>query len=278
MRANRTTGSGSRTAASVVAIAVAVAAALGACAGPTEEDTLSATEGLPDTTQALEAHTWVLDAGGSTPRVDADTTVTLAFDEGLVHGQAPCNTYRGPFTADGDSIEIGPLAVTRMACDEARTNAEGVYLGALERVDVVDVTDPTRVVLEGDDVHLAFLRVDAGTAIVGTWAVTSMRTSDAIESPIAGTEPTLVISAEGELRADAGCNPMSTRWTVDGRAVEIDPVRVGRKECPEPEGVMEQERALAAALEEASRVDISDRLTLFDDEGRIVLVAVRSDR
>jgi heat shock protein HslJ len=269
---------GGRGARRVLILAAAVAAAtlvLAACSSPTEEDTLSATQGLPDTTQALEAHTWVLDRSASTPAIDGTATVTLAFDAGGASGQAPCNTYRGPFTADGDDIDIGPLATTQIGCDDATAAAEHAYLSALEAVDQVDVTDPTEVVLTGDGITLAYDRIDLDAAIVGRWDVTSLNTGDALTSPVAGTAPTLTFEDDGTLAVDAGCNPLSTTWSLDGAALSLGPMRSGMKACDQPAGVMEQEQALSTAVTSARRVAVTDHLTLLDNEGRIMVTASR---
>ena len=46
--------------------------------------------------------------------------------------------------------------------------------------------------------------------------------------------------------------------------------------CADPEGVMDQEDALGAALNDAARVDITDQLTVFNDKGEILIVADRA--
>jgi heat shock protein HslJ len=54
--------------------------------------------------------------------------------DGVVGGNAGCNTYGGPWTASDDgAITIGPLAVTLMACaDQALSAQETSFLQALE--------------------------------------------------------------------------------------------------------------------------------------------------
>ena len=55
---------------------------------------------------------------------------------GKVSGFAACNTYQGTSrstrAAGRNTIEIGPLATTRMMCDEALMDQESLYLAALE--------------------------------------------------------------------------------------------------------------------------------------------------
>ena len=81
-------------------------------------------------------------AGTSWVLIDLDSTadfanleLTLDFGEdGSVSGFSGCNTYTGPFAIDGGSIDIGPLASTRMACEPPGSAIEAIYLPALDAV------------------------------------------------------------------------------------------------------------------------------------------------
>jgi len=70
--------------------------------------------------------------GGVTTLVEG-SQLTLEFgDDGTVSGSAGVNTFNGPCTVDGDAIEIGPLATTKMAGDPELMEQEQAYLKALE--------------------------------------------------------------------------------------------------------------------------------------------------
>jgi heat shock protein HslJ len=124
---------------SLVLLAVA-AAALSACAITTRE----ATTELPGTS-------WVLvELDGAEPVAGFVPTIAFAED-GTVSGSAGCNTFSGTATIDGSSIELGPLATTRMACtDEAAGAQEQAFLLALEGVTSYTIDNEGRLVLEGD--------------------------------------------------------------------------------------------------------------------------------
>jgi heat shock protein HslJ len=64
-----------------------------------------------------------------------NTELTLAFQEdGNVTGSAGCNRYFGAFVADGDALQIGPLATTRALCPEPEgaMTQEQEFLAALQ--------------------------------------------------------------------------------------------------------------------------------------------------
>jgi heat shock protein HslJ len=78
----------------------------------------------------LEGTTWLLD------KTIPGSEITALFDNGQVSGSAGCNTYQGTYrstrAAGRNTIEFGPLATTRMMCDEPLMEQEGLYLTALE--------------------------------------------------------------------------------------------------------------------------------------------------
>jgi heat shock protein HslJ len=78
----------------------------------------------------LEGTTWLLD------KTIPGSEITAEFSDGQVTGSAGCNTYTGNYrstrAAGRNTIEIDPLATTRMMCDQALMDQEGLYLTALE--------------------------------------------------------------------------------------------------------------------------------------------------
>ncbi len=104
-------------------VVLVVAGALAAACGGDDDDAGGT---------ALEGTEWTLVSGVEAPE-DAVPTLTLA--DGSANGFGGCNTFGGSYELDGDSITIGPLASTMMACEEAKSAAEAAYLPALEAAD-----------------------------------------------------------------------------------------------------------------------------------------------
>ena len=53
-------------------------------------------------------------------------------------GSSGCNTYSGGYKLDGSTVTIGPLASTRMACDQALMDQETAFLTALQTPGTVE--------------------------------------------------------------------------------------------------------------------------------------------
>ena len=89
-------------------------------------------------------------------------------------------------------------------------------------------------------------------------------------------EPTVTFADDGTLALVTGCNNATGEWEIDGHELTIETGARTMMACDDPPGVTEQENALVAALDATARLEIAPgSLTLLDDEGRIVLVAVQ---
>jgi heat shock protein HslJ len=82
----------------------------------------------------LEGTQWTLSSSASAD-APGDEAPTLMLEEGNASGFGGCNTFSGGYELDGESITIGPLAGTLMACEEPKMAAEAFYLPALEAAD-----------------------------------------------------------------------------------------------------------------------------------------------
>jgi heat shock protein HslJ len=60
------------------------------------------------------------------------TRLTLAFQDGRVSGSSGCNRFHGEFKVEGNALKVGPLATTRMACEDEVMTQERQFLQALE--------------------------------------------------------------------------------------------------------------------------------------------------
>jgi len=84
----------------------------------------------------LEGVTWLLDKTIEGSEITAEFTAGTGSEDSMVSGTAGCNTYRGSYVVSTrafgkNKIEFGPLATTRMMCDQALMEQEALYLAAL---------------------------------------------------------------------------------------------------------------------------------------------------
>ena len=106
---------------------------------------------------ALEGTEWTLADGVDAPD---DSVPTLTLEEGTASGFGGCNSFTGGYELDGDSITIGPLAATLMACEDDKSAAEAAYLPALEAADSWAIEDGELVLSTDGEETLRFEAAD----------------------------------------------------------------------------------------------------------------------
>jgi heat shock protein HslJ len=91
---------------------------------------------------SLIAGEWLLEDLAGSGVMDG-IQATLTFPEpGKIAGNGSCNRFFGPAEISGDTIKLGPLASTRMACPDPVMNQEMKYLAALQAAERFEWKDP----------------------------------------------------------------------------------------------------------------------------------------
>ena len=85
----------------------------------------------------MEGPTWVVDTlleGDLATSIPAGVDApTLLFEAGTLSVNTGCNTGRGSYTVDGETVTFGPIGLTRMACtDPAASAIEPHVMAVLE--------------------------------------------------------------------------------------------------------------------------------------------------
>ncbi len=226
--------------------------------------------GLP-----LEGTAWVLqsrDDGGTTVPVPEGVVVTARFIDGRVAGRGGCNRYSAGYTLDGDSLSIGPVASTLMACPEPAASLETAFLSALGRT-ATYATDSTTLTLadSSGSTILTFREGKDVPLVATTWTATGINNgSGGVVSLVANSQVTAVFGEDGTVSGSGGCNTYMGEYRVDGSAMSIGPLASTRMACAEAEGVDAQEVQFLAAMERTSqhRID-GTTLELRDDAGAL---------
>ena len=124
----------------LLAVALTACGAVGSSAAPS---------------QGLEGTSWTLvEINGHEP--EGEIMPTLAFDaEGNISGSAGGKTYTAIAATEGNTIALGPLSTTRMACSGLTGLQETAFLTAMGAVQTYAIDSQGRLVLE-DGVTLVF--------------------------------------------------------------------------------------------------------------------------
>jgi heat shock protein HslJ len=215
----------------------------------------------------LEGVPWVVSSG-----IDVDgweeTGPSATFENGTVGGSGGCNQFGAEYTLDGDSLELGTITSTLMACPPPANESERAYFASLEQVRGWRLDDNELVLVDGEGEELLRYRE---ASLVGDWELTSYQTGTALQSPIPGTTITASFAEDGTLSGSGGCNTYSATYTTEAGEVTITEPVSTLMACLEPEGVMDQESAYLAALTSAEKFRIDGgSLSLLRADGTIV--------
>jgi heat shock protein HslJ len=224
---------------------------------------------------ALEGVPWVL-ASGLDVEGWEEAPPSATFEGGTVAGSTGCNRFTASYALDRESLRLGALALTLMACLPPRDAVERAYVAALEQVAACRVEDGELTLHDANGGEL--LRFAPAT-LVGKWIVAAFQRGTGVSSTLADTEISAVFADDGTLVGSGGCNVYRTKYSTDGGSIEIAPPFATRKACAQPEGVMEQEAAYLDVLPRAARYRLDgSSLRLLTAEGTIVAALTRATR
>jgi heat shock protein HslJ/uncharacterized membrane protein len=220
----------------------------------------------------LEGTTWQLTPAGDA-KDPGTAPPTVRFADGRASGFSGCNRFAGSYSRDGDTITVGRLAGTMMACPEPRMAAEKVFLDGLSGSHRVAIAGDRLTLTPATGQPLAFQAEPPPTLEGVTWTVTGFNNGrQAVVSPRTGTTVTLSFE-NGKVTGTTGCNTFRATYTSEGNRLSIGPASTTRKTCP-GEGVMEQERQFLAALATARTWTVeSGTLDVHRADGERVLMA-----
>jgi len=97
----------------------------------------------------LEGPTWTV-VEGMNVDVPEGATPTAEFSQGQLSGFSGCNTYQTTYEVDGDTMTIGEVAGTLIACDEPATAVETDYLASLKSVKTWTIENDNLLLQDGD--------------------------------------------------------------------------------------------------------------------------------
>ncbi len=222
---------------------------------------------------ALRNSAWVLSTIGDQP-IDSGVRATLQFALVQASGNGGCNQFSTTYRTDGTTtLSFGPIASTRMACQDSGGAVETAYFAALERVTRFLLQDDLLTLTgEGDAPRITLARAAPAT-VEGPWTVLSANSGQgAVSSVPAGVTAAFSFQPDGLIEGNGGCNTFSGGYSVDGDSIAIGPLMSTRMACADPAGSFETQ--LLTALQAATTWAVSgDRLELRDADGALQVQA-----
>ncbi|WP_235737688.1 META domain-containing protein [Nocardioides alcanivorans] len=192
------------------------------------------------------------------------TQIRFRFTETDVHIVSGCNGLGGTWALDGDTLTVGPLMGTMMACDPPRMDQENWLRTTLEEPITVG-----RTTLTIGDVEMTVAdreTVSPDLELAGQrWVLDSLISDDAVSSVPGGAKAWIEYDGS-RLTLNAGCNRGSGKAELNDDVLTVSAVGTTKKACDEDR--MEVEQAVLAVLDGDVQVEIEERrLTLTGADG-----------
>jgi heat shock protein HslJ len=116
--------------------------------------------------EGLMGTNWLLAGIDGAPLAAAGQPITASFADNTVSGSDGCNSYSAPVSSTGgQSLAVGPIAGTRMACEQAVMEQAAAYTAALQNaVQWGYVATQLGITYQADDGSIGTLFFDLATA------------------------------------------------------------------------------------------------------------------
>jgi heat shock protein HslJ len=87
--------------------------------------------------------------------------LSVGFEDGMISGNAGCNSFQGSYSIEGDSLAVGPLARTEIYCQDPHgvMDQEDRFLEILAAADSF-ILEEGRLKISGNGVQLEFWILD----------------------------------------------------------------------------------------------------------------------
>lgn len=263
-------------------ILVACSATPGQSGSPAASGAPSAAGASAASGSGLEGTLWrltqYLGPAGTAVSVPQAISASATFSDGVVSGNAGCNDYTGSYTVDGDTLTIGPLAVTKKACGPAETAVETVFLAAMGRVVTYTVGGGSLELKTADGaMGLTFAATTPAGLPKTLWVATGVNNGKgAVSSVVVGTTLTATFADAGTVAGSGGCNDYSGPYTSDTSTIKIGPLAATKKLCTDPAGIDDQELQFLTAMQAATTYTIAGSKLDLRDAGGALQVSFRA--
>ena len=196
--------------------------------------------------------------------------------DGTVVGNATVNTFRGPYTLDGRSAQMGPIVATDWAGGQQEMLQDETILDALRTA--------SRYVIQNGELQLSDSAGDLLTSfqvapepkLVGpVWVATSLAAESGELASVVGSAPiAAAFSPDGKLAGSTGVNQYSAPYTATDSQMTIGP-EIASTMMAGDELLMAQESRYLDALSKTAAFEIGEyQLTLFDSSGAELVVYI----
>ena len=191
-----------------------------------------------------------------------DSMITIGFEADTLGASAGCNSMSGAYAITDDTLEVGVMAATMMACGDALMAQDTWLNDFLTNGPSIAFDGETLTLTSGDATITLAARQPA--ALEGTtWIVTGTIAGESVSTTPRDTVASMTIT-DGVAAIETGCNMGSASVGITETTMTFGPMALTRKACPPDETALEQSVTAVLDGEVSYEVD-GDTLVIRTD-------------
>jgi len=207
-------------------------------------------------------------------KIPLNGTVPAVFfgTDGTASGNATVNSFKGPYTAEGRNLKIGPLVSSDWVGSQTEAAQDAAVLEALASTARYHIQDGELQLSDAAGNLLMGMKVAQEPKLVGpVWKCTEYASENGDLTSTVGTSQVVAqFAPDGELTGSGGVNQYSAPYTADGSKMTIGP-EITSTEMAGPEEIMAQEAAYLDAIARTATFKIEAyQLVLLDSKNAVV--------
>jgi len=203
-----------------------------------------------------------------------DSMITIGFEADTLGASAGCNSMSGAYAITDDTLEVGVMAATMMACDDALM-AQDTWLNDFLTSGPSIVFDGETLTLSGGDATITLAARQPAVLEGTTWVVTGTIVGESVSTTPRDTLASMTIT-DGVAAIETGCNMGSSSVEITETTMTFGPMALTRKACPPDETALEQSVTTVLDGEVSYEIDgdtLSIRADSTDGEIGLTLTA-----
>jgi heat shock protein HslJ len=192
--------------------------------------------------------------------------------DGIAAGNATVNSFKGPYTAEGRNLKIGPLVSSDWVGPQMEAAQDAAVLEALASTARYHIQDGELQLSDAAGNLLMGMKVAQEPKLVGpVWKCTEyVSESGDLASTVGTSQVVAEFAPDGTLAGSGGVNQYSAPYTAAGSKMTIGP-EIASTEMAGPEELMAQEAAYLDAIARTAAYKIEAyQLVLLDSKSAVL--------
>jgi heat shock protein HslJ len=256
----------------ILILSMLLALLLSACGINSATGSTGPTTSPVPNTPTLDGTRWRLIAFGNGTPINQQRA-SINFQAGRMGGNAGCNGFGADYTQTGETLNIGPIVQTEMACEPEIMKVESELTAALSKSVRFSLVNTQLQLFDASNTLLATFAPEANNALIDViWEIRAVIDEQGnIVALTPGSNASLEFNADGMVNGFTGCNNLSGSYTLNDTQLTFGPLASTKRACVEPAANQQEQQILAALGKVSALRQQGNLLTLLASDGSTLI-------